>query len=465
MFVPVVCVWLSLGSADPAPSLQVNQTVERKLSAGQSDDFLVASAGMERFHLAVVQHGVDVTITVAGPDGAAMGTFDSPNGVEGPEPVDVRAMAPGAYHIAIAATAGKDGKYSVTLTELRPLTAREVDDVRAERDVADVERQWEAALNAHDAATLASIMRDDGIWIAQTVESLQTKAQHTPPPATPPPTEPLLTRTSTLSQQVIRVFGDTAFSTGRALVRFSSSRGIVDQFTGQFVHVFQKDGSGWKLIVDHFYRYGRLPASPLANVSLDAKSLAPFEGVYLLDSGSTVGVGIRQGRLIANFGNGAVELTPMSDATFQTADGQLELTFPRSANGTIDELILVSDEPAIRGHRVRSAASTSQQADTLAGAYEVGNGVSPPTARKQVQPSYTRDAMNARIEGQVVVQAVVGPDGRVSNVRIIKSLDRTYGLDEEAVKAVKKWEFNPGKRSDEPVPVQVTIVLTFTLKR
>src|SRR5262245_44325646 len=99
MLAPVVCAWLSLGSTDPAPSLQVNQTVERTLSAGKSDEFLVASTGMERFHLAVVQHGVDVMITVAGPDGASLGTFDSPNGVEGPEPVDVRAVAPGAYRI------------------------------------------------------------------------------------------------------------------------------------------------------------------------------------------------------------------------------------------------------------------------------------------------------------------------------------------------------------------------------
>jgi TonB family protein len=463
MLAPIVCAWLSLESSDPARSLQLNQTVERTLSAGKADEFLVASTGMEHFHLAVVQRGVDVVVAVAGPDGTSLGTFDSPNGVEGPEPVDVRAVAPGAYRVTLTATAGKDGKYSVTLTELRPLTAREADDVRAEGDVAAIERQWEAALNAYDAATLASIMRDDGIWIAQTQRSLESKAQHTPPPP-PGPQPSRLKRESTFAEQFIRIFGDTAFSTGRTTIRFSSPRGIVNQFTGQYVHVFQKDDSGWRLIVDHFYRYGRLPAPPPANVSLDEKSLAAFEGVYLLDSGPSVGVGILQGRLFANFGNGALDLAPLSDSTFQTADGQFELTFPRSANGAVGELILVSDEPAVRGHRVTSAASGSHQPEATPGAYQPGNGVSLPTVRKQVRPAYTRDAMNAKIEGTVLVKAVVGTDGRVSKVWIIKSLDPTHGLDEEAVKAARKWEFNPGTRFNEPVPVVVTIELTFTLK-
>jgi len=56
------------------------------------------------------------------------------------------------------------------------------------------------------------------------------------------------------------------------------------------------------------------------------------------------------------------------------------------------------------------------------------------------------------------------PDGSVSEVQITKSLDSTFGLDQEAIKAAKQWRFKPGMRQGEPVPVRVTIELTFTLR-
>jgi TonB family protein len=46
----------------------------------------------------------------------------------------------------------------------------------------------------------------------------------------------------------------------------------------------------------------------------------------------------------------------------------------------------------------------------------------------------------------------------------VRSLDSSFGLDQEAVRAAKKWQFVPGKRLGQPVPVMVTIELTFTLR-
>jgi protein TonB len=71
--------------------------------------------------------------------------------------------------------------------------------------------------------------------------------------------------------------------------------------------------------------------------------------------------------------------------------------------------------------------------------------------------------MRARIEGTVVVECVVRPDGTVGDVRVLKSLDTAYGLDEEAVKATRQWRFIPGARNGKPVPVLVTLELMFTL--
>ena len=69
-----------------------------------------------------------------------------------------------------------------------------------------------------------------------------------------------------------------------------------------------------------------------------------------------------------------------------------------------------------------------------------------------------------RDEGVVWVDAVVLPDGSVGDVSVTKSLDSTFGLDQEAVKAARQWRFRPGTRFGEPVAVLVTIELTFTLR-
>ena len=86
-----------------------------------------------------------------------------------------------------------------------------------------------------------------------------------------------------------------------------------------------------------------------------------------------------------------------------------------------------------------------------------------PRVLKEVKPQYTADAMRAKIQGSVVLECVVQTDGTVGDVRVIRSLDTTYGLDQEAIKAAKQWKFAPGTRNGEPVPVMVSIELTFTL--
>ena len=98
------------------------------------------------------------------------------------------------------------------------------------------------------------------------------------------------------------------------------------------------------------------------------------------------------------------------------------------------------------------------------GAYMPGNGVTNPVVLREVKPAYTAEAMRAKVQGTVWLQCVVLPDGTVGNVQVTKSLDSSFGLDQEAIKAAKQWRFKPGMRMGEPVPVLVTIELTFTLR-
>jgi len=98
------------------------------------------------------------------------------------------------------------------------------------------------------------------------------------------------------------------------------------------------------------------------------------------------------------------------------------------------------------------------------GTYRPGNGVTLPRVLKEVRPQYTSDAMRAKVQGTVLLECIVRPDGSVTDVQVIRSLDPTFGLDQQAILAAKQWRFAPGTRLGEPVSVQITIELTFTLR-
>jgi TonB family protein len=72
--------------------------------------------------------------------------------------------------------------------------------------------------------------------------------------------------------------------------------------------------------------------------------------------------------------------------------------------------------------------------------------------------------MRAKVQGIVLLECIVQPDGSVSDARVLRSLDPVFGLDQEAIKAAKQWRFMPGTRLGEPVPVIISIELTFTLR-
>lgn len=101
---------------------------------------------------------------------------------------------------------------------------------------------------------------------------------------------------------------------------------------------------------------------------------------------------------------------------------------------------------------------------TGGGVFRPGNGVETPRLLREVTPKYTAEAMRAKVQGIVLVEAVVLPDGTVGDVEVIRSLDKVFGLDEEAIKAARQWRFLAGTRFGEPVAVLVTIELTFTLR-
>lgn len=101
---------------------------------------------------------------------------------------------------------------------------------------------------------------------------------------------------------------------------------------------------------------------------------------------------------------------------------------------------------------------------TGGGVYKPGSGIVSPRLIREVKPNYTGEAMRAKIQGEVWMEAVVMPDGTVGQVSITRSLDSSFGLDDEAIRTVKQWRFAPGMRLGKPVAVLVEVQMTFTLR-
>ena len=100
----------------------------------------------------------------------------------------------------------------------------------------------------------------------------------------------------------------------------------------------------------------------------------------------------------------------------------------------------------------------------LAGTYWIHtSGLVMPKLKTQVQPKYTAAARRAKLQGVVVVEAIIMTDGTVGRSRLGRSLDPTFGLDAEALNAVSQWTFEPARLQDQAVPVIVVLTLEFKL--
>ena len=91
-------------------------------------------------------------------------------------------------------------------------------------------------------------------------------------------------------------------------------------------------------------------------------------------------------------------------------------------------------------------------------------GVTSPRLIEETKPHFLAGAHKAKVQGTVVMEAVVQTDGTVGEVRVVRSLDKKFGVDEEAVKALKQWRFAPGKKDGVAVPVLVSVEMTFTVR-
>jgi protein TonB len=92
----------------------------------------------------------------------------------------------------------------------------------------------------------------------------------------------------------------------------------------------------------------------------------------------------------------------------------------------------------------------------------VGGEVQPPKKLKDVRPEYPVTARNARVEGTVILEAVIDSRGMVADVRVLKSIPL---LDEAAVEAVKQWRYQATMLNGEAVAILMTVTVNFGLEK
>ena len=121
---------------------------------------------------------------------------------------------------------------------------------------------------------------------------------------------------------------------------------------------------------------------------------------------------------------------------------------------------------AVAGKERADAASAKKKADAAAARgraqlapVRIGGQIKAPKKIKDVKPVYPAIAQSARVAGAVTIEATIGPDGKVIDAKVVRSIPL---LDQAALDAVRQWEYTPTLLNGVPVPVLVTVTINFT---
>jgi protein TonB len=90
----------------------------------------------------------------------------------------------------------------------------------------------------------------------------------------------------------------------------------------------------------------------------------------------------------------------------------------------------------------------------------IGGAIKAPGLVKRVDPVYPDIALMAKVNGTVILEAIVGADGSVESVRVLRSVKF---LDQAAIEAVKQWRYSPLVLNGVPTPFVLSVTLSFRM--
>jgi TonB family protein len=112
-----------------------------------------------------------------------------------------------------------------------------------------------------------------------------------------------------------------------------------------------------------------------------------------------------------------------------------------------------------RVHAQEQPSSNTQNSPDTVPLFKMGQGITAPRAIYQPEPEFSDQARAAHYQGTCVLSIVVGEDGKPRDIKVTTPLG--MGLDEKAVEAVSKWQFEPARKDGTPVPVRVLVEVDF----
>ena len=93
-------------------------------------------------------------------------------------------------------------------------------------------------------------------------------------------------------------------------------------------------------------------------------------------------------------------------------------------------------------------------------------GVESPVITKRIRPKYPELGVRMKLEGYVILSAVMRKDGTIDDVKVLRGMAKgKFGFEEEAIEALKQWQFVPGKFNGEPADVRMNLQVSFALSR
>lgn len=170
------------------------------------------------------------------------------------------------------------------------------------------------------------------------------------------------------------------------------------------------------------------------------------------------------------FGVGAIPALVVVDRNGRVTQTQIGDN-PTKANELLGVLGRLAQEPRSGTHAVAtpSREDPKPDAESAASATNPGgassgrgpSGVRMPRLLHKVEPTFTEEAREAKIQGVVRLSVEVWEDGKPHNIRVVESLG--HGLDENAMEAVEQWRFEPAQREGKAVRTTAEIQVSFRL--
>jgi TonB family protein len=155
------------------------------------------------------------------------------------------------------------------------------------------------------------------------------------------------------------------------------------------------------------------------------------------------------------------ELKAQEGKWFKSYDKTKELAAAAKAAGDKASAEAIAGKERADAVAIKEKADAEAREKAKAAAVRVGGKIKPPVKIKDVKPVYPAMAKSAGVAGAVIIEATIGPDGKVIDAKVLRSVPL---LDQAALDAVRQWEYKPTLLNGVAVPVRVTVTINFKLQ-